>query len=745
MAAKYSRYASVLVDLSIDRPLDYGIPDNLLHEVTQGSVVEVPVRRKPCTGYVIAIKDCSEVASVQPIHRLISDVAISHELFQLGLWISKYYCASLRSVLRIMMPASVRNETQVKQQYVVSRLKSREELRDLCVAIREKSPPQAAVIEVMLNVTKNILLSELLEKTAGSKSPVDTLVKKGMLALNLVRLDASPLADAEFIRTYPKKLNPEQATAYSKIEGSLNKRAFATHLLYGVTGSGKTEVYLQAIERALALGRGTIMLVPEIALTTQTIERFRSRFENKIAVLHHRLSHGERSEEWHRIRRGNARIVVGARSAVFSPVSDLGLLIVDEEHDTSYKQGDESPCYHARDVAVMRAKLTNSTVILGSATPSFESFNNARQGKYVLSSLSIRADSAQIPPVTIVDMRHEYEKAKGFTTFSEVLLNAIDKRRSKGEQTILFLNRRGYHSSLMCKSCQQAVQCPHCDVSLTFHRSDNALACHLCDYTLSPPPSQCPKCRSAETFKFKGVGTEQVERALNAILSDIRTLRIDADTTKHKGSHEKLFRAFRTGKADVLIGTQMIAKGLHFPEVTLVGILNSDAALNIPDFRASETAFQLMTQVAGRAGRGALCGEVIIQTCMPDNSTVQFAAKQDFDGFFADETASRQAFLYPPFTRMAKIRVSGPDPRKAQEITEAIRCELMRGVGNTFEWQPVVPSGHAKIKDRYQFQFLARGNNISLFGREAAALQQRFALERGYRLLIDIDPVHTFF
>ncbi|MBA2729109.1 MAG: primosomal protein N', partial [Parachlamydiaceae bacterium] len=608
-----------------------------------------------------------------------------------------------------------------------------------------KHPAQAAVIDVMLKVKKGIFLSELLELTLGSRSPVDALVKKGALTLDLMRIDRSPLVNEEYFRTKPKILNSEQHEAVTKIVSSLQENRFETHLLHGVTGSGKTEVYLQSIEKALHSDKSSIILVPEISLTAQTIERFRSRFEGHIAILHHRLSHGERFDEWHKIKRGEAKIVIGARSAVFSPVKNLGLLIVDEEHEHSYKQSEEAPCYNARDVAVMRGKLANATIILGSATPSLESYYNAQSGKYTLSNLQIRADAASMPTVQIADMKIEWQKAKSMTSFSDNLLKGIKQRQAVGEQTILFLNRRGYHTSLLCPTCGTAVRCHQCDVTMTFHKGHNHLCCHLCSYQISPPPTCCPGCKADVPMKFRGIGTELIEKALLAILPDLRTLRIDADTTRHKGSHQKLLRDFGSGKADVLIGTQMIAKGLHFPQVTLVGVLNSDTSLSLPDFRASETTFQLITQVSGRAGRGSLAGEVIIQTCMPDNNIIQHASKQDFHSFYREEIAIREMFAYPPFTQMAKVTFSGEDEKKVLEVAEYLRHQLILRLPGEYPVNPVVPAGHAKIKNKFRFQFLIRGKNSYTISKALESIQQAIKLPGTIKMSIDINPTSTYF
>lgn len=744
--SQFPVYASVILDVAINRVLDYGVHPDQLGQIKRGMRVEVPLRGHLCPGYVLGLKDKPDFTPVKPIARVLSDtVLIPDDLFELSLWMSRYYCAPLRDIFRLLLPPGVRQIMPPKEQLFVTRGKTREELKDICVELRLKRPAQAAILDVMLLVKKGILLSQLLEQSKGSASTVRALAKKGLLILDTIQIDRSPLMNEEYFITKPKVLNEEQASALQKILISLQQTRFETHLLYGITGSGKTEVYLQAIDQALQAGKGTIMLVPEISLTAQTIERFRSRFQEKIAILHHRLSQGERNDEWHHIRAGTAKIVVGARSAIFSPVVNLGLIIVDEEHEQSYKQNDVSPCYQARDVAVMRGKLTNSTVVLGSATPSLESYYNAQRGKYTLSVLNKRAEAASLPHVVVVDMKREYDKAKGLTTFSDLLLTGIKKRQETGEQTILFLNRRGYHTTMRCPECSQSIKCTHCDAPMTFHLGDNCLACHLCGDQLMPPPKECKSCKGAKPLKFRGVGTEQVEKALHAIFPGIRTLRIDADTTKHKGSHQKLLRDFGTGKADVLIGTQMIAKGLHFPEVTLVGVLNSDTSLNIPDFRASETVFQLITQVAGRSGRGVTKGEVIIQTAVPEHSTIQYAAKQDYAGFYAEEIQVRELFRYPPFLHMAKIMFSGPDSKRTLETAQRMRELLIAHLPKEFEINTVAPCGHARIKDHFRFQFLLRAPNLYALQPALQSVQEKYQIAREIRMFVDINPSSTFF
>lgn len=740
------KFASVITDLAIDKTLDYAIPSSLLSQIKKGVHVKVAVRGIERHAIVHSVKETCEFKNVLPIKEVLSQgELVPEDLFELALWMSTYYAAALFKILKVMLPTVVRQTMSHKEQFYVMRAKTKEALRIAVTEMRSESEAQSKVLDAMLMAKKGMLLTELLEKAAVSRSPVDSLVKKGLLLLETVRLDRSPIVGEEYFKTQPKQLTEEQHLSLQRITGSLEKGVFESHLLFGVTGSGKTEVYLQAIEKALALGKSTIMLVPEISLTAQTIERFQSRFESKLAILHHRLSNGERYDEWHRIRRNEAQIVIGARSALFSPVQNLGLIIVDEEHDNAYKQSEETPCYHARDVAVMRCKLKGATVVLGSATPSLETFHNCEKSKYTLSVLKTRAKSAKLPKITLVDMKKEQEKNRGFVLFSQPLIEGLKNRITQGEQAILFLNRRGYHTSYNCLSCGYVHKCPKCDISLTFHLGENTLACHLCDYRLFPPPRRCPQCKSEEAQKYKGVGTELVEKSLRALFPECRTLRIDGDTTKHKGSHETFFRAFSTGKADVLIGTQMIAKGLHFPAVTLVAILNADASLQIPDFRASEHTFQLITQVAGRSGRGHLEGEVIIQTSMPENPLIRLAATGDFENFYKEEMAIRKTFHYPPYTRFVKCLFTGAHLQEVQKIAAEFRSQLAKALGTSCLVHPLLPAGHPKINEIYRLQFLIRGKAIYPIVEKLKKLQGEFQVPRSVKVTLDIDPLSTFF
>jgi primosomal protein N' (replication factor Y) len=652
-----------------------------------------------------------------------------------------YYCCPLRKVLQVIMPPSIRTDAGAKQRLFVKPIIDKMQLKKLCEELRSTSHSQAEVLSILLQNPKGLLLTELMERARVSRSPIETLIKKKALICSSEEIDRSSLLDWEFFMTQPKTLNIEQAEAIHAIKHSLNTNQFHTHLLHGVTGSGKTEIYLQAIEHTLQQGKSVIFLVPEIALTSQTIERLRSRFTQKLAILHYRLSAGEKRDAWHNIAANITPITIGARSAVFSPASKLGLLIVDEEHESSYKQTEDSPRYHARDIAVMRGKLNQATVILGSATPSLESYQNTILEKYQLHTLSRRTDTATLPQVKLIDMRPQYQRAKGFTLFSEILIDKIKQKTACGEQVLLFLNRRGYHTAQLCLHCSHIMSCPHCDISLTFYLKENQLRCHLCNFYLFPPPRSCPKCHAEGQFKFKGVGTELVERSLKALLPEVRTLRIDRDTTRHKGSHELLLRQFRTGKADVLIGTQMIAKGLHFPSVTLVGVLMADSNLQIPDFRASENTFQLLTQVAGRSGRGALPGEVIIQTLLPEHTILSLAQQQNFKDFFTQEIQTRQFFCYPPFIRLAKLIFSGKIELQIIEHAEKVRKNLISKLSGSAEILPLIACGHAKIKGVFRYQFLIKVKRLSSVLPQLQQLEQH----KDIKLSIDIDPLSTFF
>lgn len=718
-------FVEVLLDQNLAKPLDYEVPANIQVEV--GMRVEVPLKSTFKKGTISKIKETTCWESVKPIARVISASGeLSDAQWKLARWMAQYYAAPLQRVLKCFIPINVRKEVKEKTQIFLKPAKTHDECIRAIEQFRHKAPAKAIALESVL--PKGAYLADI----EVSKSAVAALVKEKWITSQMVKMSSELLLEEEFFPTTPKPLNPEQQTCLNAIHASLEKGQFAAHLIFGVTGSGKTEVYMQAIATALSQNKSAIMLVPEISLTSQTIERFKARFSERIAILHHRRSLGERTTAWEDLRKGEAKLVIGARSALFCPAQNLGLIIVDEEHDGSYKQSDEIPCYHGRDTAVMRAHIESCTILLGSATPSVESRYNAATGKYQLHQLLSRATTAPMPKVKIVDMSGVFERNQGFTHFSEDLLDGIKKRLKQGEQVLLFLNKRGFHRMQTCSGCRHVVKCPHCDLALTFHKGGGFLQCHLCDYR-QPLVRGCPNCGSTEALSFRGYGTEHVERSLHAIFPEIRTLRMDRDTTTKKNSHEEMFKQFRAHKADVLIGTQMIAKGFHFPSVTLVGVLNTDATLNIPDFRSPEQVFQLITQVAGRAGRAELSGEVIIQTFLPDHPTLKLAASQDYNAFYEAEIEERRRFGYPPFCHLVKLLFTDANEETAKKKAEEA-YEKLKGLQG--EILPVMPAGHAKVKDLYRYQFVIKVLKIS-------SISARLADLSGAK--IDIDPISVYF
>jgi len=557
-------------------------------------------------------------------------------------------------------------------------------------------------------------LAELVARLAVTSGVVKALADKGWVEIREREVLRDPYAGRAFAPHPAPELTADQAAALGEIRRFLDRGAHARFLLHGVTGSGKTEVYLQAIARCLELGREAIVLVPEISLTPQMVDRFKGRFGDRVAVLHSRLSQGERYDEWRKIHRGQVSVAVGARSAVFAPFTKIGLIIIDEEHESSYKQ-EESPKYHARDVAARRAEEHGAVLVLGSATPSLESYMAAREGGLRLIRLPVRVGGRPMPAVHLVDMRRELEEGNR-SMFSRRLADAIRTRLERGEQTVLLMNRRGYATFVLCRSCGHAARCPHCDISLTFHRSADVLRCHYCGHAERNPPV-CPSCGSPHIRHF-GTGTQRVEEELVNAFPGIRVIRMDMDTTSEKGAHEKWLNRFRDRKADVLLGTQMVAKGLDFPAVTLVGVLAADSILHLPDFRAVEKTFQLVSQVAGRAGRHQLPGEVIVQTYNPDHYAMRAAAAHDYERFAEVELKLRRDRGYPPFARLALATLSHPSPaillKAGQRLAETIRALWTEEAGARgldpalLEVLGPVNAPIPRLKDRYRMQCMIK-------------------------------------
>jgi primosomal protein N' (replication factor Y) (superfamily II helicase) len=735
------RYARVIIDRSIQRELDYLVPETLAETIGVGSRVRVPFRDKHALATVVALLEETDVEGIRPIEVVVGDKPIlSEPLLELARWMSAYYCCAIEGVMRSLLPQVIRRgEVSWKKQLFVSagREIDAEELETL----RRRAPRQAELLEAILQLTEPIAAAELLRATSLDNSTLRALVKRGFAQIAEQAVQRDPHADEQFIASDSLALNAEQIVALHAVEQSLDAPDEARPiLLHGVTGSGKTEIYLQAIRSTLARGKTAIVLVPEISLTPQTVERFKSRFaakQDEVAVLHSHLSEGERHDEWHKIHSGRARIVIGARSAVFAPLANLGLIVVDEEHENSYKQ-EEAPRYHARDVAVVRAKIEKCVVVLGTATPSLESYFNATREKYQLVSLTQRVDNCQMPLIRIVDLRQERRKQKGLTILAEKLRTAIADRLEKGEQTILFLNRRGFSTSLLCSNCGEARNCPNCSVALTFHRTAARLSCHLCGHTAAVP-KKCPACNQ-DALIYSGFGTEKVEANVSQIFPKAVVRRMDADSMTRKDAYRETLRAFRAGKIDVLVGTQMIAKGLHFPNVTLVGIINADLALHLPDFRAGERTFQLLTQVAGRAGRGEQPGEVFVQTYTPFSPSIQFARHHDFAGYFGQELEFRERCNFPPFQHAVLITVRSEHEARAKFSAETLARRLKEALPEEFTLGSPAPAPLEKLQGQFRFHILIRGAAIMRLSRLIREVLDKLPFPEDVAVGVDVDP-----
>ncbi|MBA3385037.1 MAG: primosomal protein N' [Chthoniobacterales bacterium] len=734
-------FARVIIDRAIHRELDYAIPHEFAGRIDVGWRVRVPFREKAALATVIAILAETDASGIRPIEAVVGDgAALSPKLLELARWMSAYYCCSIETVMRSLLPQVIRRaEVSWKKQLFVHRM--REVPPDAAEKLRKRAPRQAELLDAVSQLTAPIAAADLLRQTSLDNQTLRALARRGYVELRAAAMPRDPHADEQFVATTNLCLNAEQSAALTAIEQSLGNPSNARPiLLHGVTGSGKTEIYLQAIRSALARGGTAIVLVPEISLTPQTVERFKSRFAegaDMVAVLHSRLSEGERHDEWHKIQAGRARIVIGARSAIFAPLENLGLIVVDEEHETSYKQ-EEAPRYQARDVAVVRGKLENCVVLLGTATPSLESYYNATRGKYQLLKLTLRVDDNQMPLIRIVDLREEKRKAKSLTIIGEKLHSAIIARLEKREQTILFLNRRGFSTSLLCSACGEARDCPNCSVALTFHRTASRLSCHLCGHTAAVP-KKCPAC-GEDALIYSGFGTEKVEAHVQQLFPKSVVRRMDADSMTRKDAYRETLRAFRAGKIDLLVGTQMIAKGLHFPNVTLVGIINADLALHLPDFRAGERTFQLLTQVAGRAGRGETPGEVFVQTFTPFSPSIQFARHHDFVGYFDQELEFRERCEFPPFTHAVLITVRSAHEARASFSAETLARRLKEALPDEFILSPPSPAPLEKLQGQLRFHILIRGEAIVRLSRLVRETLDKLPFPEDVLASVDVDP-----
>ena len=704
--------ASVLIDGPSELVFDYAIPDHL--KILPGCRVRIPLRNREATGTVLRVQEAPRSEfDLRYLTGLVDpEPLITPALLKLAEWIASYYGTPLEQVIRSIIPASIRGDkttAKIRKAAILAKKPTEIELAKLA----KRAKRQHQIITLLSIADKPIPITEL--GGASTSSSIKTLAAKGWVKVINLEVRRDPDANETFLPTDPLTLNEEQDEAYQTISKSLHSEKPKPILLHGITGSGKTEVYLQATRTALNLGKNVIILVPEISLAPQTVQRFKARFHDltdQIAILHSNLSQGERFDEWHRIRAGKARIVIGARSAIFAPVKDPGLIIVDEEHEPAYKQ-ENPPKYHARDLAVVRCNLEKCTVVLGSATPSLETFQNTQLKKYQIIKLTERADGASLPLTRVVDMRIEAKKHKGRDAIiSDILRTSVEKRIEANEQVIIFLNRRGFARSLQCPPCGHVIECNHCSIPLTYHRGDERLVCHVCGFQ-SIVPRLCPNCQDP-AIRFQGYGTEKAETILRKVFPSAKIARLDTDTTRRKNTLRDTLRDFRAKKLNILLGTQMIAKGLDFPNVTLVGVLNADLSLYAPDFRAGERTFQLLTQVAGRAGRGKMAGEVIIQTSTPHSPSIQFARHHDFDGFVAQELSVRQQFQYPPFTHLALLLARSSHERRAEFTLQTLHRKLSEDLPDQVILGDPIPSPLTKSHSQFRFQLLMRGPNARI-------------------------------
>jgi primosomal protein N' (replication factor Y) len=797
-------YCDVSLPVPLDQPFTYALPETLRHRARPGSRIVAPFGARKLTGVILRCHDEPPPMAAREALRLIdSEPVLDAELLALGRWIAGYYCAPLGDVLRGMLPlaSEIRrgkvwsltdSGRDAARQLVldsspddpVSKILRMLERRPLSAAYLAKALPLADkamrslerrgfIVAEQVETDRDPLrapserlrielagggddiklnkpereLRAFLELHPGSHNlkDLEATVKNASMAARslarkgLVSLKPETVAMASVPARVRHALNPAQQAAFDQIREAILTRQFQAFLLHGVTGSGKTEVYLTAIEAVLAQGRSALLLVPEIALTPAMAGQFFLRFGDRVAILHSAFTDVERTEQWRRIRSGKASVVVGTRSGVFAPVRDLGLIVVDEEHDGSYKQ-EETPRYNGRDVAVVRAQQAGACVVLGSATPSLESRYNVERGKYTLLELPGRIEERPMPLVELIDMRQEFLETRKQATFSRKLEEAIGQRLENGEQTIVLLNRRGFSSFVACRSCGERVECMNCSVTLTFHKRDRRLLCHYCGYA-EKVPSVCPKC-SSEHIYFMGLGSERVEEELHRAFPAARIARLDRDTVTGKRQYETILHDFREGNYDILVGTQMIAKGHDIPNVTLVGVVSADVGLGVPDFRAAERTFQLLTQVAGRAGRGSVPGIVLIQTINPDHYAVRIAAAQDYQAFYEKELAFRRMMRYPPFSAMANVLVRSEKKEMAMRLSSELGT-LLTPPPEKLRVMGPAEAPVARVKNEYRYQFLIKAASRTALN-ELLQRIRSFALERKWgatALVIDVDPL----
>jgi primosomal protein N' (replication factor Y) len=700
-----------------------------------GARITVPFGKKLLTAYIVALhddlpSDLAEVEIKEAEGLVDPEPVCTPEILQLARWVAEYYGSPLGEVLKATLPPGG----------PLVRAKLRRFVRITDVEATKLTDGQQRVLET-LRQQGPLPLQTLIKEASVGAATVSSLAKKGVVEVFDEAVRRDPLAHTSRLKAEDYTLTPAQNAVLEKIQAQVNEERYAAFLLHGVTGSGKTEIYIRAMHAALERGRSAMMLVPEIALTPVFSRQLRSHFGDRVAIFHSSLQKGERFDEWTRVKNGKARVVIGTRSAVFAPVQNLGLIVVDEEHESTYRQ-QESPYYNARDTAIVRAQKESATVVLGSATPSLESFHNARAGKYTLLTLPQRFAARPMATARIIDMRNVFLRHGKPRVFSDELLQAIQETHARGEQSIILLNRRGYSSFILCRSCGETVQCPNCDVTLTYHRSERVIVCHYCNHRAAVP-KVCPSC-SKKYIYYVGEGTEQLEEILTQLFPALRVARIDRDTTARRSIFEQSLADFSAGAIDTLVGTQMLAKGHDFPNVTLVGVVSVDAGLALPDFRSAERTFQLITQVAGRAGRGDLPGRVLIQTYHPYHYALRHACAQDYEGFYNEEIQYRQNHSYPPFVALATLLVHGSDLGRVRADSLELRKQL--DAANEQRKCRILgpaPAPLARLKGEHRFQLLLKSRSRRPL-REVADAALKCASSSGVNLRsvnLEIDPV----
>lgn len=715
----------VLVEISnksVDRIFDYKVPQEKEKFIKIGLRVEVPFGHQKLEGFVLEIKENSNLDSLKEIIRVIDeDIVLNDELIKLGKFMKEKTLAPLISCYQVMLPKALKAKNNV---VINKKYETFYKLNKNVVDVKLNSGQQEIVN--MFKTREMVSRKEILDISSSS---LNTLVKKNILVKCLVEKYRTDYLDKS---DRVKELTLEQ----QKVVDSVNLFSNDVYLLHGVTGSGKTEVYIKLIEKVLNLGKTAIMLVPEISLTPQMVSRFEQVFGNKIAALHSALSDGEKYDEWRRIVRGEVSIVIGARSAVFAPLINIGIIIIDEEHSDSYKQ-DNNPRYNAKDIATERARNYNCPVLMGSATPSLDTYARAVKNVYKLLNLPNRVNGKDLPHIDIVDMNEEMKYSKGH--FSKRLLDEIKKTVKNKEQVILLLNRRGYSSFVSCKNCSYTMKCPNCDISLTYHKSSNMLRCHYCGYGTNLLHT-CPSC-GENSISTLGVGTEKIEEELNSLIEDAKILRMDVDTTSKKGMHKKMITAFENHEYDILLGTQIVAKGLDFPLVTLVGVINADTSLNIPDFRSSENTFDLLCQTSGRSGRSKNQGKVIIQTFNKDHYAIKYSKEHDYIGFFTKEMDIRRKLKYPPYYFLCYLKISGKDDNYILNEANKIKRSLERNLSSTIILGPS-PATVFKINNIYRYGIIMKYKNSKDLYDVLKRIMNHYQSNNKVVIDIDFNPIH---